>query len=162
MQPRTARCRGACWLGRSLPPLIETATELQDRGFDCKSLTEPIDTTTTTTGGGKLISHVVAALAEFERDVTRERTQPGLIVARARGRRGGHPRAAAHDDAQRVALAQRLHDDRNDSTDDICKMPRVSRPPSAATSGLSGKRPLTRPQAEPYTPGHSSGALTHF
>ena len=62
-------------LGRSLPHLIETITRLQERGIGFKSLTEQIDTTTS---GGKLIFHVFAALAEFERDVIRERTQAGL------------------------------------------------------------------------------------
>src|SRR4029434_5299820 len=86
-------------LGRSLPHLIETITRLQERGIGFKSLTEQIDTTTS---GGKLIFHVFGALAEFERDVIRERTQAGLIAARARGRHGGHPRAAALSDARKV------------------------------------------------------------
>ena len=85
---------------------------------------EQIDTTTS---GGKLIFHVFAALAEFERDVIRERTQAGLTAARARGRRGGHLRTAALNDARTVALAQRLYDDKNISIDDICKTLRVSR-----------------------------------
>src|SRR3954453_12697133 len=92
-------------LGRSLPHLIETIRQLQERGIGFKSLTEQIDTTTS---GGKLIFHVFPALAEFERDVTRERTNAGLAAARARGRKGGPPRAAALNDAKKVALAQRL------------------------------------------------------
>ena len=73
-------------LGRSLPHLLETITGLRARGVGFKSLTEQIDTTTS---GGKLIFHVFAALAEFERDVIRERTQAGLNAARARGRNVG-------------------------------------------------------------------------
>src|SRR4051794_9715542 len=111
-------------LGRSLPHLIETVTGLQDRGIGFKSLTEQIDTTTR---GGKLIFHVFAALADFERDVIRERTQAGLIAARARGRRGGHPRAAALNDAKKVAMAQALYNDKKNSIADICKTLRVSR-----------------------------------
>jgi DNA invertase Pin-like site-specific DNA recombinase len=111
-------------LGRSLPHLIETISGLQERGIGFKSLTEQIDTTTS---GGKLIFHVFAALAEFERDVIRERTQAGLTAARARGRRGGHPRAAALNDAEKVALAQRLYEDKKNSIDDICRTLRVSR-----------------------------------
>jgi DNA invertase Pin-like site-specific DNA recombinase len=111
-------------LGRSLPHLIETVTGLQDRGIGFKSLTEQIDTTTS---GGKLIFHVFGALAEFERDVIRERTQAGLTAARARGRRGGHPRASALNDAKKVALAQRMYEDKTNSIDDICKALRVSR-----------------------------------
>lgn len=111
-------------LGRSLPHLIETITGLQERGIGFKSLTEQIDTTTS---GGKLIFHVFAALAEFERDVIRERTQAGLIAARARGRRGGHPRAAALNDVKKVTMAQALYNDKSNSIADICKTLRVSR-----------------------------------
>jgi DNA invertase Pin-like site-specific DNA recombinase len=111
-------------LGRSLPHVIETISGLQGRGIGFKSLTEQIDTTTS---GGKLIFHVFAALAEFERDVIRERTQAGLTAARARGRRGGHPRAAALNDTKKVALAQRLYEDRKNSIDDPCTTLRVSR-----------------------------------
>src|SRR3954453_21885648 len=111
-------------LGRSLPHLIESIKRLQERGIGFKSLTEQIDTTTS---GGKLIFHVFAALAEFERDVIRERTQAGLVAARARGRTGGHPRSTGLNDAKKVALAQRLCENKNNSIDDICKTLRVSR-----------------------------------
>ena len=111
-------------LGRSLPHLLETVAGLQERGVGFKSLTEQIDTTTS---GGKLIFHVFAALAEFERDVIRERTQAGLAAARARGRKGGRPPAAGLSDAKKVALAQRLYDDTTNSIDDICRTLRVSR-----------------------------------
>jgi DNA invertase Pin-like site-specific DNA recombinase len=77
-------------LGRSLKHLIETITELNNRNIGFKSLTENIDTTTS---GGKLVFHIFGALAEFERDIIRERTQAGLIAARARGRKGGRPKA---------------------------------------------------------------------
>jgi len=111
-------------LGRSLPHLIETIAGLQERGIGFKSLTEQIDTTTS---GGKLIFHVFAALAEFERDVIRERTQAGLAAARARGRTGGRPPSSSLSDARKVALAQKLYDDTTNSIDDICKTLRVSR-----------------------------------
>ena len=111
-------------LGRSLPHLLETVAGLQERGVGFKSLTEQIDTTTS---GGKLIFHVFAALAEFERDVIRERTNAGLVAARARGRRGGHPRAAGLASEKQVALAQRLYDDPKNSIADICRTLRVSR-----------------------------------
>src|SRR5512147_2967937 len=77
-------------LGRSLPHLIETITGLNNRGIGFKSITESIDTTTS---GGKLIFHIFGALAEFERDLIKERTQAGLTAARARGRLGGRPKA---------------------------------------------------------------------
>jgi quercetin dioxygenase-like cupin family protein len=68
------------WLGRSLKDLLEIVTALEQRGIGFKSLQESMDTTTP---GGKLIFHVFAALAEFERGVIRERTQAGLNAARA-------------------------------------------------------------------------------
>src|SRR5689334_11715700 len=71
-------------LGRSLKDLIATITGLHEQGIGFKSLTESIDTTTP---GGKLVFHVFGALAEFERDLIRERTQAGLMAARARGRK---------------------------------------------------------------------------
>jgi len=73
-------------LGRSLRHLIDTVTDLQEKGIGFKSLTENIDTTTS---GGKLVFHIFGALAEFEREIIRERTQAGLQAARARGRQGG-------------------------------------------------------------------------
>jgi DNA invertase Pin-like site-specific DNA recombinase len=71
-------------LGRSLPHLIATMTDLEERGIGFKSLTENIDTTTS---GGKLIFHIFGALAEFERNLIRERTQAGLAAARERTQR---------------------------------------------------------------------------
>jgi DNA invertase Pin-like site-specific DNA recombinase len=71
-------------LGRSLKDLIERLTELHSRNIGFKSLTESIDTTTS---GGKLIFHIFGALAEFERDIIRERTHAGLTAARA-GQKG--------------------------------------------------------------------------
>src|SRR5919204_3355138 len=75
-------------LGRSLRHLIEVVTTLAQRGVGFKSLHEHIDTTTSS---GKLIFHMFGALAEFERDLIRERTQAGLVAARKRGRVGGGP-----------------------------------------------------------------------
>lgn len=75
-------------LGRSLRHLLETVTELEQRGVAFVSLTENIDTSTP---GGRLVFHLFGALAEFERDLIRERTHAGLAAARARGRIGGRP-----------------------------------------------------------------------
>lgn len=77
-------------LARSIKQLIETVEEMGERGIGLRSLTEAIDTTT---AGGKLVFHVFAALAEFERGVIRERTKAGLEAARARGKLGGRPPA---------------------------------------------------------------------
>lgn len=73
-------------LGRSLPDLVQIVAELEKRGVYFESLTEKIETGS---ASGKLQFHVFAALAEFERGLIRERTQAGLIAARARGRAGG-------------------------------------------------------------------------
>ena len=91
-------------LARSLKQLIETVEEFGARGIGLRSLTEAIDTTT---AGGKLVFHIFAALAEFERGVIRERTLAGLQAARARGRTGGRPPALkAKDLAAAKAMLQ--------------------------------------------------------
>jgi DNA invertase Pin-like site-specific DNA recombinase len=108
-------------LGRSLKHLIETITGLNERKIGFKSITENIDTTTS---GGKLIFHIFGALAEFERDIIKERTQAGLIAARARGRQGGRPRALTPKKAQ---MAQALYNDRSNTINDICRTLNVSR-----------------------------------
>ena len=111
-------------LGRSLRHLIAVVTDLAERGIGFKSLQEHLDTTTSS---GKLMFHMFGALAEFERDLIRERTQAGLAAARARGKQGGRPKAAALGDPKQVALAQALYNDRSHSIADICKTLRVSR-----------------------------------
>lgn len=111
-------------LGRSLQHLIETATTLHQRKIGFRSLTENIDTTTI---AGKLIFHVFGALAEFERDLIRERTQAGLAAARARGRFGGRPKAEALNDPKKIRLAQSLYNDKSNSIEEICKTLGTSR-----------------------------------
>lgn len=73
-------------LGRSLADLVKIVADLETKGVGFESLTEKIDTTS---AAGKLMLHVFAALAEFERNIIRERTKAGLVAARARGRKGG-------------------------------------------------------------------------
>ena len=109
-------------LGRSLKHLIDTLTRLDDAVVGFRSLQERIDTTTP---GGKLIFHVFGALAEFERDLIRERTRAGLAAARARGRLGGRPRKL--ETATKVAAAQALYNDKRNSIADICNALGVSR-----------------------------------
>jgi len=109
-------------LGRSLKDLIETLNVLKDRGVDFISVTENIDTTTP---GGKLIFHLMGALAEFERDLIRERTNAGLAAARARGRIGGRPKKLATNG--KVALVRRLFADPNQSIPEICSTLEISR-----------------------------------
>jgi DNA invertase Pin-like site-specific DNA recombinase len=109
-------------LGRSLQHLITTLGGLQERGIDFISLTEKIDTTTP---GGKLIFHLMGALAEFERDLLRERTNAGLAAARARGRIGGRPKKLKTDG--KVALARGMFADQRHSIQDICSTLGISR-----------------------------------
>ena len=83
---------------RSVKHLIEIVEDLKARGVEFRSLNDAIDTTT---AGGSLMFHIMAAFAEFERNVIRERTMAGLAAARARGRIGGRPRKVV---TQEVAL----------------------------------------------------------
>lgn len=108
-------------LGRSLKNLIEVTQRLEARGIGLRSLQESIDTTT---AGGKLVFHVFGALAEFERDLIRERTNAGLAAARARGRCGGRKPAL---DAKKKEIAQALHQNPNVSVSEICRTLGVSR-----------------------------------
>src|SRR6059058_186416 len=108
-------------LGRSLKHLIETITKLNNRNIGFQSITEHIDTTTS---GGKLIFHIFGALAEFERDIIRERTKAGLQAARNRGRVGGRPKALT---PKKVAIAQSLYDNKDNTIDEICKTLTISR-----------------------------------
>jgi len=108
-------------LGRSLRHLIDIFADLDDRGVAVRSLTESIDTSTP---GGKLIFHLFAALAEFERDVIRERTIAGLAAARARGRRGGRPTVWT-DEKLRTAISMHRAGDQDIAT--IARVLGVSR-----------------------------------
>lgn len=89
-------------LGRSVSHLVATVADLDRRGIGFRSLTEAIDTTT---ANGRLMFHVFAALAEFERDLIRGRTVAGLTAARSRGRTGGRPTVMT---ADRRAAADEL------------------------------------------------------
>ena len=108
-------------LGRSLPHLVETVRELATRGIGFRSLQEQIDTTTS---GGKLIFHIFASLAEFERDLIRERTTAGLAAARARGRQGGRPKGG---DEKKRKAALALKRDPTYTVQDICRIVGISR-----------------------------------
>ena len=88
-------------LGRSLRHLVELAATLLERDVGLKSLSDPVDTTTPQ---GRLTFNLFASLAEFEKDLIRERTQAGLSAARARGRKGGRPKGLPPQ-AERTAYA---------------------------------------------------------
>jgi DNA invertase Pin-like site-specific DNA recombinase len=108
-------------LGRSLRHLIDTITGLEQQGIGFKRLQENIDTITS---GGKLIFHIFGSLAEFERDLIRERTQAGLEAARAHGKVGGRPKALSKGKAE---MATRMYADKHNSVSEICKTLGISR-----------------------------------
>ena len=98
--------------------LIGKVAQLEERGVGFRSLQESIDTTSS---GGRLVFHVFGALAEFERDLIRERTRAGLEAARARGPRGGRPTA------DKVQVARRMYESREYTVAAIAATLHVSR-----------------------------------
>ncbi len=108
-------------LGRNLEDLIRIGSELEARGVTFKSLKEAVDTSGP---AGKLVFHMFGALAEFERELIRERTLAGLAAARARGRVGGR-RPVLDPKQRRAALA--MMKDREMSISDIARQFGVSR-----------------------------------
>lgn len=108
-------------LGRSMAHLIETVRMLEEREVGLVSLQESIDTSTAT---GRLVFHIFGALAQFERELLRERTMAGLAAARARGRSGGRPRAMT---PEKVAVARQLLDSGDYSAAQVAQILEVSR-----------------------------------
>ncbi|MEM6845704.1 MAG: recombinase family protein [Bacteroidota bacterium] len=86
-------------LGRSMKDLVDWVQWLEDKGVKFKSLDDGIDTSTP---GGKLVFHIFGALAEFERNLIRERTRSGLKAARSRGKIGGRKRVLSDKDQNRL------------------------------------------------------------
>ena len=109
-------------LGRSIQHLIQTVKSLQDRNIGLQSLQENIDTSTSS---GKLIFHIFSALAEFERDLIKERTKAGLKAARIRGKMGGRPPLL---DNRQINRMIELYDQKESTVAEICKMHEISRP----------------------------------
>jgi DNA invertase Pin-like site-specific DNA recombinase len=108
-------------LGRSLKHLLTLVEDFSARGIGFISLTEAIDTTTS---GGKLVFSIFGAIAEFERQIIRERTNAGLAAARARGRKGG--RKEQHN-SKKIVTAVKLADTSPDTISEICKQLGISR-----------------------------------
>jgi DNA invertase Pin-like site-specific DNA recombinase len=109
-------------LGRTLRHLIEFINELQEKEVAFQSLQESINTGTSS---GQLIFHIFASLAEFERNLIRERTKAGLEAARARGRQGGRPKQL-DDNKQKLLL--RLYKERQHPIKEICTMFDITKP----------------------------------
>lgn len=108
-------------LARSLKHLIELVGDFEARGVGLKSVQENIDTTT---ASGKLFLHIFGALAEFERELIRERTLAGLKAAAERGRKGERPRLM---DESKIQLAKTLHNEKNIPVAEICKTLGISK-----------------------------------
>ncbi len=108
-------------LGRSLKNLIALVEHLEVAQVGLRSLQESIDTTSS---GGRLVFHLFGALAEFERNLIRERTRAGMAAARARGRMGGRPKRL---DPAKRALALRLHQEEKHTIKEICQMMGISK-----------------------------------
>ncbi len=100
----------------------ELMAELEGQGIGFQSVTEAIDTTTP---GGRLVFHIFGALAEFERNLIRERTKAGLEAARARGRKGGRRKKL---DDRRRKLAVDLYRRKEHSVDEICQAVGITKP----------------------------------
>ncbi len=109
-------------LGRSLRDLIDWMQYLGEQGIGLQSLQEAIDTTTP---AGRLTFHLFGALAEFERNLIRERTLAGLAAARARGRKGGRRKAL---DADKRKLAVDLYLEKKMPVSQICELMGISKP----------------------------------
>lgn len=109
-------------LSRSLKDLIEIVALLEKKEIGLKSLHEAIDTSSSS---GKLIFHIFGALAEFERNLIRERTHAGLQAARARGRKGGRPKKLSNEKAK---IASQLYEEKKHSIKQICDLLNISKP----------------------------------
>jgi DNA invertase Pin-like site-specific DNA recombinase len=111
-------------LGRSLRHLIDLVKGFEEKEVKFVSIQDNIDTKT---AQGRFVFNLFASLAEFERDIIRERTQAGLSAARARGRTGGRPKGLSLEAQLKAQYAKKLYADRSLSIVDICKKVGVSR-----------------------------------
>ena len=108
-------------LGRNLKDLLALVETLKQRDIQFKSLNDPIDTTTP---AGALTLQIFGALAEYERNLIRERTQAGLKAARARGRKGGRPKKLTDAKIKAIAL---MHADKNVGIEEIIQTFKIGR-----------------------------------
>lgn len=111
-------------LGRSLKHLLEMTSDFEKRGIGLVSINDHIDTTT---AQGRLIFNIFASLAEFERDLIRERTRSGLEAARARGRKGGRSRGISKEAEKTAMLAQTLYNERKLGVNEIAADLKISK-----------------------------------
>ncbi|MBI0065033.1 recombinase family protein [Bifidobacterium polysaccharolyticum] len=121
-------------LGRSVQNLVDLMDRFHKQGVGFRSLTENMDTSTP---GGVLVFNIFSALAQFERDLIRERTMAGLTAARARGRKGGRPYKLSDKD---VAMVRQLYDSRTVTVKEIAARFNVSRSTIYKAIGRAGKK----------------------
>lgn len=111
-------------LGRSLRYLVEIVNDLMTKKVGLQSLNDPIDTTTPQ---GRLAFNIFGSLAEFEREVIRERTRAGLEAARARGRQGGRPKGLSDKAQQKAMVAETLYKEQKLTVQQIAEQLNISK-----------------------------------
>ena len=111
-------------MGRSLHHLIKVVNDLIAKGVDIISIQDPLNTTS---AQGRLIFNMFASLAEFEKDLIRERTMAGLKSARARGRMGGRPKGLSEKAKKAACTAEALYLQNELKTDDIAEQLGISK-----------------------------------
>jgi DNA invertase Pin-like site-specific DNA recombinase len=112
-------------LGRSLQHLVELTHELLEKEVGLQSLSDPIDTTT---AQGRLVFNIFASLAQFERDLIRERTMAGLASARARGRLSGRKKGLSAKAQKTALISEALYKQKQLPVMDLCKQLSISKP----------------------------------
>lgn len=111
-------------LGRSLKHIIDLVLSLNERGIIIKGLTDGVDTSTI---NGRLFLNIMASLAEYERELIRERTNAGLQSARARGRTGGRPKGYTKETISKLIIMRSVYKDTTKTPEDIFKPLGLSR-----------------------------------
>lgn len=111
-------------MGRSLHHLVTIVNDLVSKNIDIISLQDPLNTTT---AQGRLIFNMFASLAEFEKDLIRERTMAGLKSARARGRMGGRPKGLSEKARKTACTAEALYKQKELTSDEIAKQLNISK-----------------------------------
>ena len=129
-------------LGRSLYHLVTLTNEMMERKIGLSSLNDPIDTTTAT---GRLVFNIFASLAEFERDLIRERTNAGLMAARSRGRQGGRPQGLTKQAKTTAMAADTLYREGKLSVQAICDQLGIAKPTLYAYLRHRGVKTGSRP-----------------
>jgi DNA invertase Pin-like site-specific DNA recombinase len=111
-------------LGRSLQHLLELVSEIEKLDVSIISVLDAIDTSTP---NGRLVFNIFGSLAQFERELIKERTLAGLASARARGRSGGRPKGLSEEDQKTAIVAEALHREGHLGVNEIAKRLQVSK-----------------------------------